>query len=178
MLSLLAIFFSASAYSAGLNETWTYRGSVTFSENESPEEELLVFKFMPDGGFKLDGRHADEWISYGEGRYHYQPETGEVFVTVEHGSFEWPYKGQNDYETLYWAQILESYPLYFKITERGTDFVKMREYANFYTSEANRSPEGLYQTTPVWQAEDGKYHLLAPETMKMRERTYQVDSGK
>lgn len=177
LLSALALCCAVPVVAAGLDETWIYRAEVVLAKGEPPRVELLKLEFRPDGGFKLDGRHADEWISYGEGRYYYQPETGEIFVTVASGAYEWPYKGRDDYETLYWAEILESYPLYFKITARDQGSVTVREYVNFYTVEADNSPEGLYQTAPVWMQADGVYRLLDPESMLMRERTYQVEPG-
>lgn len=149
---------------------------MTVFAEQGPREELLKLTFMPDGSFMLDGRHADDWISYGAGRYHYRPETGEIFVKVESGAYEWPYKGHNDYETLYYAEMQEAYPLYFKIVERGQNTVAVQEYVNFYTCEAGCAAEGLYNTDPIWQDLNGIYNLVMPETMPMRERTYVIES--
>lgn len=177
LLSALALCCAVPAVAAGLDETWIYRAEVALAKGEAPRIELLKLKFSPEGGFKLDGRHADDWISYGAGTYFYQPASGEIFVTVASGAYEWPYKGRDDYETLYHAEILESFPLYFKIIARDKASVTVQEYVNFYTVEADNSPEGLYQTAPVWAQADGVYSLLNPESLPMRERIYRVELG-
>ena len=157
-----------------LNEKWLFIDAVTADDGQVWEEKLEI-AFTPAGGFSMQGRHVNDWISYAEGRYHYQEATGEIFVFVASGGYEWPNQGGEKWEKLYYAVLFNDYPLYFQIADRSESQVTVTEYINFYSSDYNGKTEDLCNTEPVWREANGVYGLIPEKTLSLRQRTYTVE---
>lgn len=141
--------------------------------------ECIELEFLQDGVFKANGKHANGWISYETGTFHFETTTGELFVNVANAGLEWPVSILgNDGLPLYQAEIYVDYQRYFKIVEQSADTVTVLEFRNSYR-EANAAVlAGLYDPTPVW-ATDGTYDaLIAPLAQERLLRTKYHQTGK
>ena len=127
------------------------------------ETECIELEFLPNGVFKSGGRHANGWITYETGVFHYNEATGELFVYVENAGLEWPMPSPNAAEPLlYQAEVYAGYQRYFKIVFQDADLVTVEEYRNSYRDASAPMLADLYDNTPVWAGAGIHCGLIRP----------------
>jgi len=148
-----------------LSEKWTLN---------SPQTGAIEIEFLNDGTFKYSGTHTNEWYSYAQGTYYYQPESNEIFIYATTGGFDWLYKEATDTEPkLYWGELSSGFQLYFKIKEKTNSQASVSELINSYQEDIPSS-EDLYNTEPIWKEENGKYILIDNNEKIFIERVYKI----
>ena len=148
-----------------LNEKWT--ANYTMEEPKPQKTGAIEIEFRPDGTFRYDEWHPDEERSYANGTYHYQEKTGEIFVHVESGGYDWVTRPATETTPpLYWGEVYSNYQLYFKITKRSYSTVTVIEHIN-------SNHEGV-SNTAIWKENNGSYSLIAIDQNMMKEKQYTV----
>ena len=148
-----------------LNEKWT--ANYKMEDTESQKTGAIEIEFHPDGTFRYDEQHPDESVSYANGTYYYREKTGEIFVHVESGGYDWIARQATETTPpLYWGEVYSNYQLYFKITKRSYSTVTVIEHIN-------SNHEGV-SNTAIWKENNGSYSLIAIDQNMMKEKQYTV----
>ena len=149
-----------------LNEKWT--ASYKTEDTESQKTGAIEIEFRPDGTFRYDERHPGESVSYANGTYYYIEQTGEIFVHVESGGYDWVTRqATKTTPPLYWGEVYSNYQFYFKITKRSDSTVTVIEHISNHEGVSN---------TVIWKENNGAYSLTATDQSMMKERQYTVNS--
>ena len=149
-----------------LNEKWTT--SYKTEDAESQKAGAIEIEFRPDGTFRYDERHPGENVSYANGTYYYIEQTGEIFVHIESGGYDWVTRPATETTPpLYWGEVYFNYHFYFKITKRSDATVMVIEHISNHEGVSN---------TVIWKETNGNYSLTATDQSMMKERRYTVGS--
>ena len=149
-----------------LNEKWTT--SYKTEDTESQKTGAIEIEFRPDGTFRYDERHPDESVSYANGTYYYIEQTGEIFVHIESGGYDWVTRqATKTTPPLYWGEAYFNYQFYFKITKRSSSTIMVIEYISNHEGVSN---------TVIWKETNGNYSLIATDQIMMKERQYKIIS--
>ena len=150
-----------------LNEKWTT--SYKTDDAESQKTGAVEIEFRSDGTFRYDERHPGESVSYANGTYYYIEQTGEIFVHVESGGYDWiTRQATKTTPPLYWGEVYFNYQFYYKITKRSDSTVTVIEHIN-------SNHEGVSNTV-IWKENNGNYSLTATDHSMMKERQYKFNS--
>ena len=151
---------------AKLNEKWT--ASYKTEDTEPQKTGAIEVEFRPDGTFRYDERHPGESVSYANGTYYYMEQTGEIFVHVESGGYDWiTHPATETMPPLYWGEVYSNYQFYFKITKRSDATVTVIEHIS--------NDEGV-SNTAIWEENNGAYSLIITDQSMMTERQYTFNS--
>lgn len=164
ILLAMNIFF-LNIHGQVLNEKWV---------SDPPGKEFIEIQFLQDSIFKYNGEHTNRWYSYAEGIYHFNQETGEIFISVPSGGFDWLQSeraGKN--LPIYWGEIRMDYQLYFRIKKRTDTVIIADEYINSYHEDIERSGD-LYEKGSIWKQEDGIFTFIGNNLERLVEREYRI----
>jgi hypothetical protein len=149
-----------------LNEKWTTNYKT--EDAESQKTGAIEIEFRSDGTFRYDERYPGESISYANGTYYYIEQTGEIFVHIESGGYDWITRPATEtMPPLYWGEVYFNYQFYFKIAKRSDSTVTVIEHISNHEGVSN---------TAIWEENNGSCSLTTTDPSMMEERQYTVDS--
>lgn len=144
-----------------MNEEWVHYGYLQFYDEDGniciePSEDMpIVTMFREDGTYEIKGSEYN-LEGYAVGTYHYQKDTGEIFVTVKE-------KGIHQRDKPYICR--RNFTAYYKILGRDEESIN----AQYLQTRSDGDP-------PAWKEKSGRFSLIDEDALEGNNMIYIISN--